>query len=427
MARHPFRALFPVVSQLVSARSRRSSATAASPSPPHVGGKAATGAAAEAAHAAACSAGEAPRKALRPFDLLRRKKYVFAGLLGFFYLHMIRHAPLVDIMSILRGLRKPKEEDEKVEDVGSNKDPINSEADTEEVKEGAAISAKSSAPGLHGDNAYDKKERKGNAGISANMVLKIPTTPGSHLEIVIRADMPMNQLAALSESVKSGNFTFNQDDLSIALRHAANDRITFLKNKENFVLEKDKEQLKLEQAAVAKLNELIENLSAPPKPESDMPALVEDLLKHWFNDLVLYLVTTILGSVYLYLKSRIEELNIADLLNLATGAVSSWIETEIEILRLPVCPFSGMIVLLAASETVLSISVENNTVSSPLLEPEVVKGPEFTQLPQISDEDMLFLYKWMLEEYRLMKPKNAEEKERIDTAKALLKELIRTK
>lgn len=121
----------------------------------------------------------------------------------------------------------------------------------------------------------------------------------------------MNQLAALSESVKSGNFTFNQDDLSIALRHAANDRITFLKNKENFVLEKDKEQLKLEQAAVAKLNELIENLSAPPKPESDMPALVEDLLKHWFNDLVLYLVTTILGSVYLYLKSRIEELNIA--------------------------------------------------------------------------------------------------------------------
>uniref|UniRef100_A0A452ZEQ6 Uncharacterized protein n=1 Tax=Aegilops tauschii subsp. strangulata TaxID=200361 RepID=A0A452ZEQ6_AEGTS len=278
-----------------------------------------------------------------------------------------------------------------------------------------------SAPGLHGDNAYDKKERKGNAGISANMVLKIPTTPGSHLEIVIRADMPMNQLAALSESVKSGNFTFNQDDLSIALRHAANDRITFLKNKENFVLEKDKEQLKLEQAAVAKLNELIENLSAPPKPESDMPALVEDLLKHWFNDLVLYLVTTILGSVYLYLKSRIEELNIADLLNLATGAVSSWIETEIEILRLPVCPFSGMIVLLAASETVLSISVENNT------EPEVVKGPEFTQLPQISDEDMLFLYKWMLEEYRLMKPKNAEEKERIDTAKALLKELIRTK
>ena len=62
-----------------------------------------------------------------------------------------------------------------------------------------------------------------------------------------------------------------------------------------------------------------------------------------------------------------------------------------------------------------------------LLAPEVAKGTEITQAPQILDDEMVLLYKWMLEQYRLVEPENGHEKEKIDAAKALLKELIRTK
>ncbi|KAF0926680.1 hypothetical protein E2562_027118 [Oryza meyeriana var. granulata] len=46
-------------------------------------------------------------------------------------------------------------------------------------------------------------------------------------------------------------------------------------------------------------------------------------------------------------------------------------------------------------------------------------------LPPISQDDQRQLYKWMLEEKRKIKPRDAAEKKKIDEEKALLKEFIR--
>ncbi|KAG8051545.1 hypothetical protein GUJ93_ZPchr0001g31660 [Zizania palustris] len=46
-------------------------------------------------------------------------------------------------------------------------------------------------------------------------------------------------------------------------------------------------------------------------------------------------------------------------------------------------------------------------------------------LPPISEDEQRQVYKWMLEENRKIKPRNAAEKNKINEEKALLKELIR--
>ncbi|XP_006654874.1 translation initiation factor IF-2-like [Oryza brachyantha] len=46
-------------------------------------------------------------------------------------------------------------------------------------------------------------------------------------------------------------------------------------------------------------------------------------------------------------------------------------------------------------------------------------------LPPIPEDDQRQLYKWMLEEKRKIKPRDAAEKKKIDEEKALLKEFIR--
>jgi hypothetical protein len=46
-------------------------------------------------------------------------------------------------------------------------------------------------------------------------------------------------------------------------------------------------------------------------------------------------------------------------------------------------------------------------------------------LPPLSEDEQRHLYKWMLEEKRKIKPRNATEKNKINEEKALLKEFIR--
>lgn len=46
-------------------------------------------------------------------------------------------------------------------------------------------------------------------------------------------------------------------------------------------------------------------------------------------------------------------------------------------------------------------------------------------LPPIPQDEQRQLYKWMLEEKRKIKPRNAAEKKKLDEEKALLKEFIR--
>ncbi|KAJ1264383.1 hypothetical protein BS78_09G259000 [Paspalum vaginatum] len=47
------------------------------------------------------------------------------------------------------------------------------------------------------------------------------------------------------------------------------------------------------------------------------------------------------------------------------------------------------------------------------------------ELPPIPQDEQRQLYKWMLEEKRKIKPRNAAEKKKLDEEKALLKEFIR--
>ncbi|CAN6358899.1 unnamed protein product, partial [Urochloa humidicola] len=47
------------------------------------------------------------------------------------------------------------------------------------------------------------------------------------------------------------------------------------------------------------------------------------------------------------------------------------------------------------------------------------------ELPPIPEDEQRQLYKWMLEEKRKIKPRNAAEKKKLDEEKALLKEFIR--
>lgn len=72
-------------------------------------------------------------------------------------------------------------------------------------------------------------------------------------------------------------------------------------------------------------------------------------------------------------------------------------------------------------------------LSSPTSEPAKVADPipppapaPKRVLPPVCEEDQRQLYKWMLEEMRKIKPRDAAEKKKINDEKALLKEFIRT-
>ncbi|XP_042047554.1 uncharacterized protein LOC121793589 [Salvia splendens] len=71
------------------------------------------------------------------------------------------------------------------------------------------------------------------------------------------------------------------------------------------------------------------------------------------------------------------------------------------------------------SATATASTITEQPASSPAVEP--------IQRPPIPEEQQRELYKWMLEEKRKAKPRDAEEKKRIDEEKAILKQLIRAK
>lgn len=62
----------------------------------------------------------------------------------------------------------------------------------------------------------------------------------------------------------------------------------------------------------------------------------------------------------------------------------------------------------------------------PVEEPPATEEPLKFREP-IPPDQMLELFKWMLEEKRKVKPKDPEEKKRIDEEKAILKQFIKTK
>ncbi|XP_061374625.1 uncharacterized protein LOC133316852 [Gastrolobium bilobum] len=63
---------------------------------------------------------------------------------------------------------------------------------------------------------------------------------------------------------------------------------------------------------------------------------------------------------------------------------------------------------------------ETSVSSPPITNPVIKREP-------IPEDQQRELFKWILEEKRKVKPKDAEEKQRIDEEKALLKKLIRSK
>ncbi|XP_027167414.1 uncharacterized protein LOC113767495 [Coffea eugenioides] len=74
---------------------------------------------------------------------------------------------------------------------------------------------------------------------------------------------------------------------------------------------------------------------------------------------------------------------------------------------------------VATTATTTTVT-EKPLVTSPVIEPPKPREP-------IPENEQRELYKWMLEEKRKSKPKDPEEKKRIDEEKALLKQFIRAK
>ncbi|KAF6986823.1 hypothetical protein CFC21_004540 [Triticum aestivum] len=58
-------------------------------------------------------------------------------------------------------------------------------------------------------------------------------------------------------------------------------------------------------------------------------------------------------------------------------------------------------------------------------EPVAAVAPVKPVLPPIPEDEQRRVYKWMLEEKRKVKPRDAAEKKRLDDEKALLKQIIR--
>ncbi|XP_043718625.1 uncharacterized protein LOC122666652 [Telopea speciosissima] len=75
-----------------------------------------------------------------------------------------------------------------------------------------------------------------------------------------------------------------------------------------------------------------------------------------------------------------------------------------------------------------STPIESTTtvtqISSPT--PQIIEPPK-VQRPPIPEDQQRELFKWILEEKRKIKPKDREEKKRIDEEKAILKQFIRSK
>lgn len=66
------------------------------------------------------------------------------------------------------------------------------------------------------------------------------------------------------------------------------------------------------------------------------------------------------------------------------------------------------------------VTVEKSVSPTVTAEPVVIREP-------IPEKQQRELFKWMLEEKRKVKPRNAEEKKRIDEEKAILKQFIGSK
>lgn len=77
----------------------------------------------------------------------------------------------------------------------------------------------------------------------------------------------------------------------------------------------------------------------------------------------------------------------------------------------------------ASVSTAAAVTVsekEKEVTTTPTLQPVIVREP-------IPENQQRELFKWMLEEKRRVKPKDQEEKRRIDEEKAILKHFIRAK
>lgn len=75
--------------------------------------------------------------------------------------------------------------------------------------------------------------------------------------------------------------------------------------------------------------------------------------------------------------------------------------------------------------SVATTATTTTVTEKPLAPPPVIEPPKPRE--PIPENEQRELYKWMLDEKRKLKPKDPEEKKRIDEEKALLKQFIRAK
>ena len=85
-------------------------------------------------------------------------------------------------------------------------------------------------------------------------------------------------------------------------------------------------------------------------------------------------------------------------------------------------PASEEIAAKSGSVAAAPVTIEKPVSSAVVADPVVVKARE-----PIPEKQQRELFKWILEEKRKVKPRNAEEKKRIDQEKAILKQFIGSK
>ncbi|KAL3631988.1 hypothetical protein CASFOL_024972 [Castilleja foliolosa] len=89
--------------------------------------------------------------------------------------------------------------------------------------------------------------------------------------------------------------------------------------------------------------------------------------------------------------------------------------------EIPVGPTTSTSTSTAAASTIIEKPITANPITENLITPPIMKPVVRAPIPEDQQHE---LFKWMLEEKRKVKPRDAEEKKRIDEEKYILKQFI---
>ncbi|XP_042500995.1 uncharacterized protein LOC122078876 [Macadamia integrifolia] len=137
--------------------------------------------------------------------------------------------------------------------------------------------------------------------------------------------------------------------------------------------------------------------AAPPPPPTQLPK--ESFAKRYKFLWPLLLTVNLAVGAYLFMRTKKKDIGTED------G------ETAVDVPSTPIA---------TTTTTTTTTVTEKSTPTTLIMEPPKARPP-------ILEDQQRELFKWILEEKRKVKPKDPEEKKRIDGEKAILKQFIRSK